>query len=108
VAIEPRSNVSRWYPTTTQIGDPGQTHRVFKQVLDQLYSLQDQHNDLKARVDQGIQAQAGSSANSSAPYPGNPATSTLLGLPVTPADPTTLADGATLKFSKSTRSFIFE
>ena len=104
MAIGQRSNTSRWYPTVTAVGTPEDTHRVFKQVLDQLYSLQDQHNDLK----QQVAAAGAASAPSTAKFPGNPSTSTLLGLPVTPADPSTLADGATLKFSKSTRSFIFE
>lgn len=89
----------RWYPSQEQLKDPVQTERVFRETLRQLYDLQDKHEALKAQV-------ASPSANA-APTPQGPSNTKLLGLHVFPVDTSTLADGATLKFSKSGGYFFF-
>lgn len=74
-----------------------------KQVLDQLYSLQDQHNALKASV------QAASNNKNSGPPPGSGPTDTqVCGLFVEPIDANTLANGAALKYNKARGTFSFQ
>ena len=93
---------SRWYPSADQLKDPIATERSFRQLLDQHYHLQDQVNALTAK-----QSAPSAPATSGAPPGSGPADTMLLGLPVAPADPQSLANGATLKFNKKTGSFQF-
>lgn len=96
---------SRWYPTISQLKDASATHRAFKQMLDQFYSLQDQHNAL-LKDHAALQAKVGE--KQSGPPPGSgPSDTMLLGLHVAPVDVQTLANGATLKFNKSSGNFGF-
>lgn len=102
---------SHWYPTESQVKDAPATIRAMKQILDQLYALQDSHDALRKQV-AGAAGSATTpttkSAASPTPPPGSgPADSMLLGLNVAPVDSTTLADGATLKYNKSSGNFEF-
>ena len=89
---------ARWYPSKEQLKDPEALERSVRQILKQQY-------DLKDRVD----------ATTGSPQPAQPApsetqgpsTTKLLGLFVEPVDTSTLADGATLKYSKSRGTFFF-
>jgi hypothetical protein len=101
-----QSRGSRWYPTETALKGPRETQRTLKQVLDQLYSLQDQHNALQ-QAHSELQAKVGGKA--SGPPPGSgPADTQLLGLYVEPVDTNTLADGTALKFNKARGTFSFQ
>jgi len=95
---------SRWYPSADQLKDPATTQRAMKQVLDQLYSLQDQHSALQAS-----HAALQSKVAASTPAEVNgPANTKLLGLNVAPVDTNSLANGATLKYNKATGNFSFQ
>jgi len=94
---------SRWYPSKTQLSDPGALERSFRQLLNQHYALQDKHDALLARVNSmGQDGERG-------PFPAGtgPTDSLLLGLHVGPADTSTLANGATLKYVKASGNFQF-
>lgn len=95
---------NRWYPVVDQVKDPGAVHRTLKQVLDQLYDLQDQHTALQASH-AALQAKVGKAATATA---NGPATTKLLGLNVEPVDVQTLANGATLKWNSSKGTFSFQ
>ena len=98
----PRSEIrQRWYPTTQQLKDPSALERSFRQLLDQHYALQDEHNALLARVNTHVEKPTG-------PPPGSGPTDTmLLGLRVEPVDSRTLANGATLKWVAADGRFKF-
>lgn len=100
----PQSKPNRWYPSPAQLADPSALERSLRQVLSQHYALVD-------RVDAMTKA-AGTkpaAAATASPFPpgSGPTDTYLLGLPVTPIDVETLADGVTLKYSAKQRSFIF-
>ena len=89
--------IARWYPSTNQLAKPDDLERSVRQILKQHYDLED-------RVDQiaSIPAQA-----SPSPSTQGPSTTKLLGLNVEPVDTSTLADGATLKYSKARGTLFF-
>lgn len=94
---------SRWFPSPAQLKDPSSVERSFRQVLTQLYSLQDAHDALKAQVAAGKPA-----STPAGPPPGSgPTDSMLLGLHVAPVDTTVLSNGASLKFNKANGNFEF-
>jgi hypothetical protein len=94
---------SRWYPTSLQLKDPEWTERSFRQMLKQHYDLQDQVSAMREQM-----ASDGRRTGKKGPPPGSgPADSMLLGLRVSPVDTSTLADGATLKFSKANGNLEF-
>jgi hypothetical protein len=102
--VKPQSN-NRWYPQADQLKDPQTTQRAMKQVLDQLYTLQDQHATLQASH-AALQAKVGTKPEG--PPPGSGPTDTqICGLYVAPVDTNTLANGATLKFVKASGHFEF-
>jgi hypothetical protein len=92
----------RWYPTINQLGDAPSLERAFREVLRLHYQTVDQLNELRSsmKTPTGGGAGPGAAVNTAA-------ITNLLGLPVQPSDTTTLADGATLKYVKATRSFKF-
>jgi hypothetical protein len=90
---------NRWYPTPDQVKDPAALERTLRQILKQHYDLQDRHNDLLRKVNA---APASSSSTAS-----GPSNTKLCGLPVSPVDTESLADGATLKFDKKNGNFKF-
>ena len=95
---------SRWYPQADQLKDPATTQRTMKQVLDQLYTLQDQHAELQkshAELQSKVTASGTTEVN-------GPANTKLLGLNVAPVDTNSLANGATLKYNKATGNFSFQ
>lgn len=97
----------RWFPTVTQLSDPAAVERSFRQILTQHYELQDRFAELHATMTKaaGPAAAPGPEAREG-PAPG-PATQQLLGLPVGPIDVNSLANGATLRYDKTRRMFIF-
>jgi hypothetical protein len=96
---------SHYYPTPDQLKDPHATARSLRVILDQFYSLQDQHDALKKSHEDLL---AKSSTSATTPPPGSgPTDSMLLGLHIVPIDTLNLANGATLKFSKANGNFIF-
>lgn len=95
--------MAKWYPSRDQLKDPESTQRAMKQVLDQLYTLQDSHSRLQAAH---TELKGQMSTKASGPPPGSgPSDTQLLGLPVQPVDVQTLANGATLKFNKTNGRF---
>ena len=99
---------SRWYPTTAQLGDTSALERTLRQVLTQHYALVDRVNAMEAGgAAKGKEASTGAKAAGPFPPGSGPADSYLLGLPVTPVDVETLADGATLKYVAKQRTFTF-
>lgn len=102
-----RSNSnSKWYPSADQLKDPAATQRTMKQVLDQLYAMQDQHAALAASH---AALAAKTDAKQSGPPPGSGPTDTqLCGLRVAPVDANSLANGATLKYNKASGNFSFQ
>lgn len=92
---------SRWYPTSNQIDTPEKMQNTLRIMLDQHYALQDAHDKLMA-------ATSAPSEEPSSPYPpGSGPTDTMIcGLRVQPVDTTTLSNGATVKWNKSTGTFI--
>lgn len=95
---------ARYRPTRDQLDSPDKLMAVFKQVLDQHYALVDQH----ARTVAALDAAHRQLAKLAATPPGNgPVNSRILGAPVQPADLSTLATGATLKWDKASGTFIF-
>ena len=98
-----QSSGQRWYPSREQLKDPVATERAFRQLLTQHYDLQDQVMAMREQL-----AKPAANLAPSGPPPGSgPADSMLLGLRVAPVDTATLADGATLKFSKKNGNFSF-
>lgn len=73
--------------------------RAFRQLLNQHYTLMDKYTDLHNTVHKGMEGAPPASAG--------PSTSHLLGLPILPSDPQSLADGAVLRFSKKDGMFRF-
>lgn len=97
---------SHWYPTISQLKDPASAHAMMKQVLDQFYALQDQHDAL-AQSHAALSAKV--NATPEGPPPGSgPADTQLCGLRVAPIDSNSLANGATLKYNKATGNFSFQ
>ena len=103
---------NRWYPTSLQLNSPSGLERSCRQLLSQHYDLQDKfaamadaHAQLQA--DHASVKQQLADAQSTIAAANGPATTKLLGLHVAPVDTTTLANGATLKFSKTQGNFIF-
>jgi len=96
------SKGQRWYPTQQQL-KPENLERTIRQMLAQHYDLQDQ---LDAAREQLAKPQLAPSKSGTPPGSG-PADSMLLGLRVAPVDTASLADGATLKFSKKNGNFSF-
>jgi hypothetical protein len=97
---------SHWYPTENQLKTPADSVRAMKQVLDQFYALQDQHDALKASH---AALQEKVNAKQSGPPPGSgPSDTMLCGLRVTPVDADSLANGATLTYVKATGQFTFQ
>jgi len=89
---------SRWFPTVSQLKDPVSTERSFRQVLNHVYELQDKLSAMQP---------ASGGSPTGPPAGSGPSDSMLLGLRVAPVDVQTLADGATLKFSKKDGNFKF-
>lgn len=93
------NQLSKWFPTKQQLSDPVQLERSFRQVLEQQYAIQARLDDLVA---------AGAADPPGDPPAGSgPADTMILGLRVAPIDTTSLADGATLKYSKANGNFQF-
>ena len=90
----------RWYPSKQQLDTPEKSQAAIRRVLDLHYQLQDAHNDLKSQ----IAAPAGGKSNVTS---SSPTSQQLLGLPVAPVNTQSLADGATLKWSKANGHFTF-
>lgn len=90
----------RWYPNAQRLKTPDTANAVMKEVLDRHYALAD-------RVDAMEAATKPSNSAIASPHAGGPANTTLLGLPVGPADPRSLANGATLKYVKASGLFLF-
>jgi len=81
---------------------PSDMVAVFKQVLDQHYSLVDSVNAIREQL-------AGTKSKPNGPPPGSgPSDTMLLGLRVAPVDVSTLADGTKLTFSKKDGNFQFK
>lgn len=96
---------TRWYPTPDQLSTPDKAHMALKQVLQQHYTLVDQHAKTVAAL---AEAQAQLAKLQQGPGRGNgPTDTTLLGVLVQPADLTTLASGATLRWDKNSGTFVF-
>lgn len=89
---------NRWYPSAEQLKDPAALERAFRQLLKDHYSLQDKFHQLHSDMQKGKESPAPA---------GSPAGTHILGLPVLPADPQALADGATLKYNKKSGTFVF-
>ena len=92
---------ARWYPSHSQLKDPQSTERAFREVLRQLYDLQDSHTALQAQVKQN------GSGKEAVPAGNTASITRFLGLPVDPSDTTQLADGTVLTYVAATRSFKF-
>lgn len=90
---------SRWYPSEQQLKDPVSLEKAFRQLLQMHYTLQDK---MATMHDNSHKAHEGNGNGGS-----SPSNSMLLGLRVSPVDPETLADGATLKFNKKNGTFSF-
>jgi hypothetical protein len=91
---------SPWYPTRNQIHTPETLEITLRRILDQHYALANQV---------GTAGGARSDPPAAKPVergPG-PASTKLLGIDVEPVDTSTLADGATLKYSKARGTFFF-
>ena len=96
---------NRWYPTKGQLDEarnPGSLERSIRQILKQHYDLVDRFEAYRA-------ANPPRQATKESPFPAGsgPTDSYLLGVPVQPIDTATLTNGATLKWNKSTGTFIF-
>ena len=98
---------NRWYPTQDQLKDPQATQRAMKQVLDQLYSLQDAHAKLSADH-AALKAKVPDASKNPFPPGSGPTDTVLLGLPVVSVDTNSLANGAALKYNKSSGNFSFQ
>lgn len=94
---QPSNSGARWFPTSAQLADPAATERAFRQVLTQFYALQDRVNAMQP-------AASGSKAPANA---NGPADTMILGLRIAPVDTSTLANGATLKYNKSSGNLEF-
>ena len=96
----PKSN-EPWYPTQAQLADPEKIERAFRNLLDLHYALEKHVVNLTDHIAKTTKPTTG-------PPPGSgPSDSMLLGLRVAPVDTSTLADGATLKFSKKNGNLQF-
>lgn len=105
MSAKAQSNLTQnYYPTEQELKDPRSTRRVLQQVLKQHYDLARSHAEALQTVDdlKGQLARVRAT-----PTPMGPTNSQILGLPVTPIDTNSLANGATLKWNKATGSFIF-
>jgi hypothetical protein len=97
---------NKWYPTQDQLKDPQATQHAMKQVLDQLYTLQDAHAKLSADH-AALKARVPDASKNPFPPGSGPADTVLLGLPVAPVDTNSLANGAALKYNKASGNFQF-
>lgn len=105
-----QGGASRWYPTRQQLRDPVYLERSFRQTLVQQYAMQDRLAKLEeqmANQGQNRNQNPGTGSGSSFPPGSGPADSMLLGLPVSPADTSTLVDGTKLTFVKAQGVFKF-
>lgn len=98
---------SRWFPSKSQLRDPEEAERAFRQMLTQHYALQQQVDELKAQLAASQSASAAAPASGSPPGSG-PADTQLLGLRVLPIDSSQLPNGATLKWNAATKNFSFQ
>jgi hypothetical protein len=73
----------------------------------QHYALSDQFAALQSKQGTTGATTPNTSASSGPPPGSGPTDTMLLGLHVAPVDTTTLADGATLKYSKKNGNFVF-
>jgi hypothetical protein len=98
-----------WYPQADQLKDPATTARALKQVLDQFYALQDQHDALR-KAHNELQSKVGSGTTGTSVHPpgSGPSDSMVLGLRILPVDVQTLADGTKLTFVKKDGNFQFK
>ena len=97
---------SRWFPQgESQLTGSVALERTLRQVLQQHYALVDRVNEMQASSI--AQAKDGAKAKPFPPGSG-PSDTVLLGLPVTPVDVQTLADGVKLTYSAKQRCFIFQ
>lgn len=104
------SQGSRFYPNANQLKDAAGVQQQFRVLLDKFYDLSDRHAELQKTVAAGDATMAPASAPASAskfPPGSGPSDSQLLGLNVEPVDVNSLADGATLQFSKANGTFKF-
>lgn len=97
---------NRWYPTKSQLDETrnaGGLERAIRQILKQHYDLVDEFKAYK----EANPPKAETPKNGAFPEGTGPSDTYLLGLPVQPIDSATLTNGATLKWNKSTGTFIF-
>jgi hypothetical protein len=90
---------NRWFPTKVQVSDPESVERTMRQTLTQLYSLQDQHNALKAQVSKPAAVPTGSPPGS------GPTDTQICGLPVAPVDTSQIGDGSSITWSSTNGNF---
>lgn len=88
----------RWYPNEQRLSSPAKTNAVMKEVLDRHYALADKVSAMAADKP---------AEQSRIVQPGGPTNTTMLGLPVGPADTRSLANGATLKYVRASGLFLF-
>jgi hypothetical protein len=100
----PSSTQTRYYPTETDLSTPEKARAALQQVMKQHYELADAHAALQTAHAQTLDMVQ---KLASTPPPNGPTNTRFLGLSVTPVDPTTLADGATLRWNKSSGQFKF-
>lgn len=103
---------NRWFPSKQQLDTPESIERSFRQILTQHYDLQDKYDALSSshaqlQSDHADVKQQLADAHAKVASAQGPSTTKLLGLHVAPVDTSTLANGATLKFSKANGNFIF-
>jgi hypothetical protein len=92
------AQVNRFYPTEDKLKNPRDLQAMFKQVLDQQYSLQDRFNASQEKT---------ASASSSATQTQGAANTKLLGLNVTPIDTQTQVAGTFPSFIAKTGQITF-
>ena len=92
---------NRWYPSADQLKDPQSTERSVREILRQLYDLQDSHAALQAHIKQNGTGKEAVPAGNSASI------TRILGLPVQPSDTTQLTDGTVLTYVAAERTFKF-
>jgi len=88
--------MSNWYPSPSQLTNPNELERAFRETLRQLYDMQD-----KVNIDPPTPK------TNSTPSQASAAVTRMLGLPVIPDDTTTLANGNVLTYVSASRAFRF-
>jgi hypothetical protein len=94
------ASADKWYPTRTQLEGTPALERAFRQLLTQHYELRDKFNAMEAKQKE--------TQNPKHPPGSGPTDTQLCGLYVQPVNPQTMANGATLKWNKSTGNFSFQ